>query len=105
MDAYKDSEPSRFALARRRAERSALSSSAGDRLCCAKAAVPAAQARRKSAGRDSMRPKALRGLLDPALQVFLDQFGAEHDLGIVLGSVRYLLQIVQPAVLVDPVDR
>src|SRR5439155_26635240 len=61
MDAYKDSEPSRFALATRRAERSALSFSAGDGLCCAKAAVPAAQARRKSAGRDSMEQQALGG--------------------------------------------
>src|SRR5882672_10650592 len=105
MDAYKDSEPSRFALATRRAERSALSSSAGDELGCAKAAVPAAQARKKSAGRDSMDAKALGGLLDPALQVFLDELGGEHDLGVVLGGVLELLQIVQPAVLVDPVDR
>src|SRR5258706_6008886 len=104
MDAYNDSEPSRLALATRRAERSAPSSSAGDGGC-ANAAVPAAQARKNSAGRDSMDAKALGGLLDPALQVFLDELGGEHDLGVVLGSVLELLQIVQPAILVDPVDR
>src|SRR6267378_7321003 len=49
--------------------------------------------------------RALRGLLDPALQVFLDELGGEHDFGIVFGSVLDLLQVVQPAVLVDPVDR
>src|SRR5260221_6777782 len=104
MDAYNDSEPSRLALATRRAERPAPSSSAGDGGC-ANAAVPAAQARRKSAGRDSIAAKALGGLLDPALQVFLDELGGEHDLCVVLGSVLELLQIVQPAVPVDPVDR
>src|SRR5882762_10214740 len=49
--------------------------------------------------------RALRWLLDPALQVFLDELGGEHDLGIVFGGVLDLLQVVQPAVLVDPVDR
>src|SRR5258706_9223461 len=104
LDAYNDSVPSRLALATRRAERSAPSSSAGDGGC-ANAAVPAAQARRKSAGRDSIDAKALGGLLDPAIQVFLDELGAEHDLGVVLRSVLELLQVVQPAVLEDPDDR
>src|SRR5258707_9931547 len=45
------------------------------------------------------------GLPDLSLEVFLDELGREHDLGVVLGSVLELLQIVQPAVLVDPVDR
>src|SRR5882762_782038 len=69
MDAYNDSEPSRLALATRRGERSAPSSSAGDGGC-ANAAVPAAQARRKSAGRDSIDAKALGGLLDPRFKYF-----------------------------------
>src|SRR5258706_9687530 len=103
MDAYNDSEPSRLALATRRAERSVPSSSAGDGGC-ANAAVPAAQARRKSAGRDSIAAKALGGLLDPALQVFLDELGGEHDLCVVLGGVPELLPILQPPVLVDPGD-
>src|SRR5258708_31312967 len=50
-------------------------------------------------------PPPSGGLPDLSFEVFLDELGGEHDLGIVLGSVLDLLQIVQPAVLVDPVDR
>src|SRR5713101_7058021 len=109
MDAYNDSDPSLLALARRRAGRSAPSSSAGDlESCCPKEGFAARHARATSAkhttaGATSSRalgthrvPCALRGLLDPALEIFLDELGAEHDLGIVLGGVLDLLQVVQP---------
>src|SRR6267154_79044 len=45
------------------------------------------------------------GLPDLSFDVFLDQLGSEQHLGVVLRSVLDLLQVVQPAVLVDPVDR
>src|SRR5260370_4715125 len=113
MDAYNDSEPSCLALARRRAERSAPSSSAGDlESCCPKESFAARHARAPSAkhttaGAANSRALgthrvlcALCGLFDPALEVFLDELGGEHDLGIVLGGVLDLLKVVQPAVLV-----
>src|SRR2546427_6137895 len=46
-----------------------------------------------------------RSTLFPYTPLFRSQLSAEHDLGIVLRSILDLLQVVQPAVLVDPVDR
>src|SRR5437660_12178892 len=109
MDAYKDSEPSRFASAARLAERPEPSSRAGEvEACCPneKFAATARAPNAKHDNRDTHRvPWALRGLLGPAPKIFLDELGVEHRLGVVLRSVLDLLQIVQPAVLVDPVDR
>src|SRR5260370_41924897 len=53
----------------------------------------------------ALRNSLLCRLLDSALEVLLYELGAEHHFRIVLGGVLDLLEVVQPAVLVDPVDR
>jgi len=59
-------------------------------------------------GTTAFRPCGAPGLgrlPDLGFEVALDELRGERHLGIVLGRVFELLQVVQPAVLVDAVDR